>query len=514
MHCLPCRMALTSCCRELWLCKDIAASAALWADLEASFSVGLDNGGEPGSIAYILTDDEDDGEDASEDCGSAEQQDAAWQQVAARQLSLATWLARHGRGLRRLELHFGRGAPGDLAALLGSLRGSALAELHLCLPPGGQGRQCGGAASAGTSTGIDASLELLQHVTALTCLSLPWAGLHSLPPALSALSNLRDLDVSFNAALGRGGVAALRPLRHLAALSRLDLSECRLPRLPAALSTLSLLRCLNLRSAVLGRDSEAALPLQRLPQLTYLGLNNCSLARLPPALSALGGTLAELDLNWNVSLGWEGQGEASLAALAHLTALTCLGLARCSLRCLPRGLSALGSLANLNLNGNSGLGAAALGGGFEPLRHLGSVTSLWLYECGLTALPWQLTSLPRLAQLSLASNEGLGWDEGGWPAALAPLQHLSALTWLSMSWCSLRRLPPVLPSLAALASLDVAHNEFWEEEALAPARGLPALTRLDVRGCGLAPQCPALAGFGGGCSVLALGEYKLDEALG
>ncbi|GAB4813001.1 hypothetical protein N2152v2_000047 [Parachlorella kessleri] len=435
-----------SCCYDLWACPEVAASAQLWGSLEARFGATPRRTAAEPSIIYVLSDDELEVEPEEEDSDSEPEPLFSRGGAALQQWSLGGWLTRRKLGVRRLHLRFGRCTSVALPALLGALEGSRLEDLRISFPPGGPSSRQRGSGSSGRGSPSSTSStrsrgrrvghsptpahwDLVRHLVCLTRLELPWCGLTSLPAGLSALTGLCELDVSFNAALGRASAGALRPLRHLSQLTRLDLSECKLPqRLPL----LPELRELHLRSACLRGREGPSLTLDHHSRLTYLCLNNCGLAQLPPGLSALGGTLAELDLNWNTDLlEAEAGGGGTMSLLGHLSALTCLELARCSLRRVPPSLASLTSLARLNLNGNGALGS---GGGssaaFEPLRSLaGSLTSLQMYECGLQRVPAQLAGLSRLAQLSLASNDMLGCQDDGGPV-FAALQSLAALTWL------------------------------------------------------------------------------------
>lgn len=71
---------------------------------------------------------------------------------------------------------------------------------------------------------------------------------------------------------------------------------------------------------------------------------------------------------------------------------------------------------------------------------------------GLSHLPRQLTALCLLQDLDVSGQELDG--EG----ALDALLHLTLLTALCISECSLLRLPPQLAALSRLRSLDMAQN--------------------------------------------------------
>lgn len=114
----------------------------------------------------------------------------------------------------------------------------------------------------------------------------------SVPPALSALRALQDLDLSFNC-VGRGGEGACQPLRHVTSLTRLALVACSLRALPAQLSALKGLQDLAVdRNEALGAGRMGTFaPLAALTALTRLGLRACLLNKLPQHVAALSGAL-------------------------------------------------------------------------------------------------------------------------------------------------------------------------------------------------------------------------------
>lgn len=137
-----------------------------------------------------------------------------------------------------------------------------------------------------------------------------------------------------------------------------------LTRLPPALAALAPhLMDLDLESTSergLWAGGEAQLaPPSSLTALTRLDLTSCKLERLPPELASLR-SLAELDLSLNRPLGGQ-RGEsaahasAKWAPLKQLTALTRLDASICQLRAVPAALAALPALQVLRLAGNSSM---------------------------------------------------------------------------------------------------------------------------------------------------------------
>jgi hypothetical protein len=212
--------------------------------------------------------------------------------------------------------------------------------------------------------GGEAGLRPLQHLTSLTRLALGSCRLKRLPQQLSALrGSLKELDLSFNAwPAGEAGRSALQPLAHLSLLTRLDLHSCGLESLPPQLSSLSVLRDLNLNSnAALVRGGASALaPLGHLQALTRLRMCGCWVSRLPPKLPALE-SLVDLNLSGNEALGkW---GEGALLCLERAPNLTRLDISWCGLASIPPQVTGLPALAELDLRGQEGLGGPGGGGG-------------------------------------------------------------------------------------------------------------------------------------------------------
>lgn len=223
-HVLPARrVALVSCCRALWARQDLAGSAALWGQLSLGRRV----------LPAELT--------------------------AARAGSLAAWLGRRRPALRSVALD-GVGDCAAAAAVLGSLARSPLQHLRLLHTK---------AAGAGLGSAL-AALPSLTRLELVSCIG-------ALPAELAGLSaGLVVLSVSGNPALGRGEAhGALAPLQHLTALTRLDASGCDLKYVPPQLSRLQRLQDLDLSSNDLRALTEAGAgwafePLERLTALTRL----------------------------------------------------------------------------------------------------------------------------------------------------------------------------------------------------------------------------------------------------
>lgn len=153
--------------------------------------------------------------------GEARDQQAAWAALAA--CTALTELLLSSCGLARL--------PGQLSALGG------LCKLELW-----DNERLGG------SEDQQAAWAPLAACTTLMELHLSGCGLARLPGQLAALGQLRGLRLNFNVLLGRARdqQAAWAALAACAALTELCLSGCALARLPRQLSALGQLRMLDL----------------------------------------------------------------------------------------------------------------------------------------------------------------------------------------------------------------------------------------------------------------------------
>ena len=156
-------------------------------------------------------------------------------------------------------------------------------------------------------------------LTALTRLSVRHAGLVTLPDAVGDLPRLAALDLAGNKLLrSRGARAALAPLARLApSLTSLDLSsnasQADETELPGCVLG-ALTRLVELRAA---HNTRLAVPaaLSKLSSLALLDLRSCDLADYPPALADLRG-VASLLLGGNRRIA--AGGLPSSAALADL----------------------------------------------------------------------------------------------------------------------------------------------------------------------------------------------------
>ena len=272
-------------------------------------------------------------------------------------------------------------------------------------------------------------------------------------------------------------------LRRRAGLRRLRLDFTSLPCDPAApaLKALCAAAWLTELTLLSVRDASPTTwaALTMLPRLSRLEVRYSCLRSVPAGLPP---SLVSLGLSGNKQLGEEGA--AAFDALERLPGITRLDLSSCGLRALPPQLESTTALAELRLSGNPLLGEAS-GAAFQPLRALDSLTRLDFWACSLRSVPWQLSGLTGLVDLSLAGSKLGGREAEG---AFLALGELAGLRRLDMSHCGLAALPPQLGLLAGMQHLKVSFNEGLREggsEAFDALRELGALTRLGLRMCAL-----------------------------
>ena len=341
-----------------------------------------------------------------------------------------------------------------------------------------------------------AALELHSSLTSLSRLEISACRLDRLPPAVAgALPRLLALSLQGNdfssgescfAALAACGGGGGPP----PALTELCLSGCRLRKLPQAMSALQRLASLDIAdNPSLGYWSRGNLhALGTLRALRRLDASGCNLTCVPPQLASAGPTLEALLLCGNTLLGTVGD---AFLALTALTALTQLELRGCRLAALPEQLGAAGRLAALGVSDCPELGAAgeAAFALLHSARFSAALRSLDLRGCALERLPQALSALRALSTLRLDDNVALG--EGDGEAAFCPLSSLTSLQLLTLSCCGLGAVPPQLAALAgSLSELDLSYcpqlgGEGGGAAVLAVLQGLHALRRLGLRGCGV-----------------------------
>lgn len=319
-----------------------------------------------------------------------------------------------------------------------------------------------GLGRAGAQAGCEPLAQLGQQLTALDLSRCSEAGGTVSYPAPAAkwsvLGRCKTFAEGQSSHCGHSAASRARCARPL-------LMRAGLARLPPALGALSRLRELNLNGnpleeAVAGAEETAGegqgawAPLGLLGSLTSLSAQKCKLRCLPAELGQLGRHLLALDTSSNL-LGSGGAG--ALAPLACCRALTQLALARCGLGRLPPGL--LTSLRRLSIRCNARLGQAlgaeraagegssASGAAWAPLWHCSGLTQLEAGGCGLGALPGEPSALSALQHLSLAAlGDGLGASS----EALAPLEQLRRLTYVD--FCDAAHRDAALPLLEAAAA--------------------------------------------------------------
>ncbi|KAM4718190.1 leucine-rich repeat-containing protein 31 [Anableps anableps] len=271
---------------------------------------------------------------------------------------------------------------------------------------------------------------------------------------LQFLTQLEEMDLSWNELIGGSLTTLTSHLQHVGGIRTLKLCSCR--------------------------------------------LNADDVAALGEALTSVP-ALEILDLSWNSSVGGTLQ---SLLGRLH-PSLRELHLVACQLTAvdaaaLGGSVAALPKLCVLDVSCNPLLTQKVDAGGFRELAaslsHAVSLTTLRLQGCGLTpetldALGASLRCLPSVRKVDLSCNRSLA---GGLSQLTFHLPHATQLESLDLHLCrlthtDLEALIQVLPSLTALTSLDVSANKEAGSvvHQLVSALPLTQMRRLPLNSCRL-----------------------------
>ncbi|NXY91291.1 LRC31 protein, partial [Alcedo cyanopectus] len=374
----------------------------------------------------------------------------------------------------------------------------------------------------------------------------------SLGEASEIVSQLEELDLSWNSNIGGKLSLLTKKLQKECKLKLLKMTDCNLTAkdgesLAEILNVIPNLEVLDLSinkhigcsMKVIARD------LKNVPGLKELNLHMCglkqdSLQGLDTALQHLA-ELRKLDISCNKEIG--GGFKDSTTHLASLKKLKVLDLHQCcvteeDMTILSQVIPLLFSLQELNLSSNKTVGVSS-----DPLlarlRFLPKLKCVAISNCGLgkesfSSLAEAALHLPELETLDLSWNKCVG---GNLKLLLGALKLAVEIQVLRLSSCNLVAEDLALLTLlrqdghlARLRDLDLSYNNNISEEGwVAFFRGLSAfqeLSELDVSlrpssccDCGTwfsellvaLPKLPALAELGMQRWVLSESQQKLLE---
>ncbi|XP_039930520.1 leucine-rich repeat-containing protein 31 isoform X1 [Hirundo rustica] len=382
----------------------------------------------------------------------------------------------------------------------------------------------------------------LHHVNLLKVLRLNNCRLTaedviSLGEAFEIVSQLEELDLSWNSSIGGKLSLLTKKLQEGCKLKCLKITDCNLTAkdgesLADILNVIPNLEVLDLSiNKNIGCSMKViAQDLKNVPGLKELNLHMCglkqdSLQGLDTALQHLA-ELRKLDISCNREIG--GGFKASTAHLASLKNLEILDLHQCcvteeDMTVLSQVIPLLSSLQELNLSSNKNVGLSS-----DPLlgrlRFLPKLRSVTISNCGLgeeslSSLAEAALHLPELEILDLSWNKCVG---GNLKLLLGALKLATEIQVLRLSSCNLVAEDLALLTslrqnghLARLQKLDLSYNNNISDEGWAVfCQGLGAfkeLSELDVslrpsscRDCGpwfgellaALTQLPALAELG------------------
>ncbi|KFO94262.1 Leucine-rich repeat-containing protein 31, partial [Buceros rhinoceros silvestris] len=351
----------------------------------------------------------------------------------------------------------------------------------------------------------------LHHVNLLKVLRLNNCRLTaedviSLGEASEIVSQLEELDLSWNSNIGGKLSLLTKKLQRGCKLKLLKITDCNLTAkdgesLAEILNVIPNLEVLDLSiNKHIGCSVKViAQDLKNVPSLKDLNLHMCglkqdSLQSLDTALQHLA-ELRKLDISCNKEIG--GGFKNSTAHLASLKNLEVLDLHQCcvteeDVSILSQVIPLLSSLRELNLSSNKNVGVSS-----DPLlarlRFLPKLRSVAISNCGLgqesfSSLAEAALHLPELEILDLSWNKCVG---GNLKLLLGALKLATEIQVLRLSSCNLLAEDLALLTLlvldghlARLRTLDLSYNNSISDEGWAVfCQGLAVfkeLTELDV----------------------------------
>jgi len=274
-----------------------------------------------------------------------------------------------------------------------------------------------------------------------TTLKLRKMGLTQVPEAISQLSQLQVLDISFNK------ISSLpEAIGQLSRLQRLDISNNSISSLSEAISQLTRLQGLDL-----SRNKISSLPeaIGKLSQLQGLYLWGNKIRSLPEAIYQLS-QLQELALR-------ENKIRSLPEAIGKLSQLQELNLFSNSINSIPEAIGKLSQLQTLYLGGNS---ISSLP---EAIYQLSQLQVLDISYNRISSLPEAIGKLSQLQTLYLEGN-----SISSLPEAISQLTRLRKLYLMGNTISSL---PEAMGQLSQLQVLNLRDNPLNPELATADSQG-------------------------------------------
>jgi Leucine-rich repeat (LRR) protein len=280
-----------------------------------------------------------------------------------------------------------------------------------------------------------AESENLDH---LEQLEIRDCGLRELPAAIAKLPSLTTLKLGFNEGLSLDSLDRAARNKQLQALTHLELPGCGIEAIPDSILRLPRLKSLKLED----RADNNELPRLR----AEAGI--ASTAAIDALKSDLGLRCGEL------SLSRTGLCLADLTGLigaGQLQNVTSLSLDLPGMTHIPKQIFSLPTLRKLQIGNAPGLQLDTFVEAIES-GLAGELNAIWFTECGLHEVPAAILSLPKLDCLLIQRNEGLSlhaFDQA------AREGHLQALETLGLLDCDIASVPDSLLKLPRLKVLGL-----------------------------------------------------------
>ncbi|XP_067940252.1 leucine-rich repeat protein lrrA-like [Watersipora subatra] len=311
-------------------------------------------------------------------------------------------------------------------------------------------------------------------------ISAAWSSHWLTPQILGSLTNLKELNISWN----KLDYDSLVGIEKLVSLEKLDMKFCDLKKLPFRFDSLTSLKELNISSNKL--DSDSMVGMEKLMALEKLSLHSCDLTKLP--LSSLDESLETPGLYKSskpvsTTDACTDQKESKTFDLAaekeslrskeddkpndvYGNGETLLGV---KISWLPITVfyrfESLTNLKELDISSSKLDSDSPVG-----MNKLMSLKKLNLHDCGLPKFPFRFDSLTNLKELDISMNK-LDSD------SLVGMGKLMSLEKLYMCSCDLMKLSFSFDSLTNLKELDLNLNKL-DSDSLVGIEKLVSLEKL------------------------------------
>ncbi len=314
--------------------------------------------------------------------------------------------------------------------------------------------------------------EVVFGLQPLTCLTLTSIGLSEIPNSIVQLTNLTELYLHNNQI-----TQIPDSITHLTNLIELSLSSNQITQIPDSITHLINLAVLNLRDNAISAIPDS---IAQLANLTELYLHNNQITQIPNSIaqltnltvlnlggneiSAIPDSIAQLTNLKGLYL-WSNQITQIPHSIAQLTNLKELALDGNQITQIPNSIAQLTNLTRLHLDSNQITQIP------DSIAQLANLTILSLHRNQITQIPDSIAQLANLTILSLHRNQITQIPDS--------IAQLANLTMLSLQGTQITQIPHSIAQLTNLTMLDLEGNQIAEIPSW--LEDLPNLKKLDLR---------------------------------